>query len=724
MADKCHICLLGLIIICSLLTGTSGAEVTRVFSSSGENVRLPCNNALSDCTSTSWIYSRQSVTVELITGGKKKNNIERHERLSLGSDCSLNIEKVTKEDNGFYICRQYVNGEQQGADALVNLHVINVSLSISVSSSSSQTEIRPGSSVTLFCQLYYDRVSCDTLVRTEGVQLIWVNQAGVNLQTDSRYQISFSSGQCISTLTTTLLNEDHNREWRCLVTQRNELKTSVTYTVKYPSKHGEDDSLVFYRSGENVRLPCNNALSDCTSTTWIYSRRSETVELITLGIKKNDIERHERLSLDSDCSLNIKKATKEDYGFYICRQDVNGEQQGTDARVHLNVLQVSSSSSQTEIRPGSSVTLFCQLYYDGVSCDTLVRTEGVQLIWVNQAGVNLRTDSRYQISFSSGQCISTLTTTLLNEDHNREWRCLVTQRNELKTSVAYTVNYLGSNGAEDTHTFCSSGENVRLPCNNALSDCASTTWIYSRQSESVELTAGGEKKNNIERHERLSLGSDCSLNIKKVAEEDNGSYSCRQYVNGEQQGADARVYLHFLHVSLSSSQTEIRPGSSVTLSCQLYYDGVSCDYLVRTEGVQLIWVNRAGVNLQTDSRYQISPPGQCISTLTTTLLNKDHNREWRCLVTQRKVKTSVKYIVKYSAPVNLTRSSSNSEKKSSQTTAAAPTIQDPAGTKPETVSMTAGSLFRVIVIIVEIAVYAAPTVILLQIICARRAGET
>ncbi|KAF4103297.1 hypothetical protein G5714_016180 [Onychostoma macrolepis] len=728
MADKCHICLLGLIIICSLLTGTSGAEVTRVFSSSGENVRLPCNNALSDCTSTSWIYSRQSVTVELITGGKKKNNIERHERLSLGSDCSLNIEKVTKEDNGFYICRQYVNGEQQGADALVNL------LFLHVSSSSSQTEIRPGSSVTLFCQLYYDRVSCDTLVRTEGVQLIWVNQAGVNLQTDSRYQISFSSGQCISTLTTTLLNEDHNREWRCLVTQRNELKTSVTYTVKYPTpfetktvtpvsssrttttvntpvtsthpdpvdttsetlvcmtyvgflfrviviiveiavfaaptvillqiicarragrkdhhseeikivpRHwtpvadswlfpgedgviategnsGEDDSLVFYRSGENVRLPCNNALSDCTSTTWIYSRRSETVELITLGIKKNDIERHERLSLDSDCSLNIKKATKEDYGFYICRQDVNGEQQGTDARVHLNVLQ-------------------------------------------------------------------------------------------------------GSNGAEDTHTFCSSGENVRLPCNNALSDCASTTWIYSRQSESVELTAGGEKKNNIERHERLSLGSDCSLNIKKVAEEDNGSYSCRQYVNGEQQGADARVYLHFLHVSLSSSQTEIRPGSSVTLSCQLYYDGVSCDYLVRTEGVQLIWVNRAGVNLQTDSRYQISPPGQCISTLTTTLLNKDHNREWRCLVTQRKVKTSVKYIVKYSAPVNLTRSSSNSEKKSSQTTAAAPTIQDPAGTKPETVSMTAGSLFRVIVIIVEIAVYAAPTVILLQIICARRAGET
>ncbi len=60
------------------VSGTSGAEGTQIFSSSGENVHLPCNNALSDCTLTSWIYSRHSVTVELIYGGEKKNDIERH----------------------------------------------------------------------------------------------------------------------------------------------------------------------------------------------------------------------------------------------------------------------------------------------------------------------------------------------------------------------------------------------------------------------------------------------------------------------------------------------------------------------------------------------------------------------------------------------------------------------------------------------------------------------
>ena len=98
---------------------------------------------------------------------------------------------------------------------------------------------------------------------------------------------------------------------------------------------------VFISSGENVRLSCNNALSDCKSkTTWIYSRfrRSGTFELITLGIKKKDTERHERLSLESDCSLNIKNVTEEDYGLYSCQQFVNDRQQGPDARVFLHVL--------------------------------------------------------------------------------------------------------------------------------------------------------------------------------------------------------------------------------------------------------------------------------------------------------------------------------------------------------------------------------------------------
>jgi len=113
------------------VSGTRGAEVTRVFNSSGENVRLSCNNDLSDCKSTTWNYNRftYSAAVELINGGKKNKDTERHERLSLRSDCSLNIKNVTQEDHGLYTCQQWTGpkGQQQkqGNDTRVYLHVLH-----------------------------------------------------------------------------------------------------------------------------------------------------------------------------------------------------------------------------------------------------------------------------------------------------------------------------------------------------------------------------------------------------------------------------------------------------------------------------------------------------------------------------------------------------------------------------------------------------------------------
>ncbi|XP_059415079.1 uncharacterized protein LOC132149695 [Carassius carassius] len=229
MPDECHLCLLGLIFLSSLLTGISGVDDAHVFISSGEDVRLSCKNALHDCTSTTWLYNgfSHSAAVELIGLGRKKDT-ESHERLSLGSDCSLNIRNISTEDHGSYICQQWtgVGGPRLRPDAHVYLHVLHVS--------SSHTEISAGLSVTLFCQLYsYPRVSCGDSVSSERIDLFWVNQAGVKLtRSDSRYQISSSSDPCIISLNTTLLNEDHNREWRCEVTHRDQVKSSVTYTVK------------------------------------------------------------------------------------------------------------------------------------------------------------------------------------------------------------------------------------------------------------------------------------------------------------------------------------------------------------------------------------------------------------------------------------------------------------------------------------------------------------
>ncbi|XP_077093823.1 uncharacterized protein LOC143745590 [Siphateles boraxobius] len=207
---------------------------------------------------------------------------------------------------------------------------------------------------------------------------------------------------------------------------------------------GESTHLyVFSRDGESVRLPCKSARNDCTSITWMYTgeRRSVTVELFEEGMKKNDIERRERLSLGYYCSLNIYNATTEDRGQYTCRQQTN-TQILTEDNVHLHVLHVSPSSTQTEIRPGHSFSLSCRLYvHDVYSCVKLFNKEGIELIWKNKTGVNLQSDSRYQISFSPEHCHSSLTTTLLSEDNNTEWRCEITNGEDVQTSVRYTVTY-------------------------------------------------------------------------------------------------------------------------------------------------------------------------------------------------------------------------------------------------------------------------------------------
>lgn len=158
MADKIHICLLGQIILSLLFTGKlyktcicitltniqkilnphllksfiyyCVSDVTadiNVFTSSGENVILSCNNPVPQCNSTTWMYKQysRSTAVDLFIGGIKMIYIERSERLSLTSDCSFNIYKTTQDDRGLYICQQYVNKYQYRTYARVYLHVLH-----------------------------------------------------------------------------------------------------------------------------------------------------------------------------------------------------------------------------------------------------------------------------------------------------------------------------------------------------------------------------------------------------------------------------------------------------------------------------------------------------------------------------------------------------------------------------------------------------------------------
>ncbi|KAM4529395.1 uncharacterized protein V3H82_027563 isoform 4-T4 [Fundulus diaphanus] len=94
----------------------------------GDDITLPCENVphgYSDCSSTTWLHSNSGrVTVELVNLGQVKDG--RSDRLSVSADCSLVLKKVTAQDVGLYICRQYISGPQSGPDAQVHLSLVNL----------------------------------------------------------------------------------------------------------------------------------------------------------------------------------------------------------------------------------------------------------------------------------------------------------------------------------------------------------------------------------------------------------------------------------------------------------------------------------------------------------------------------------------------------------------------------------------------------------------------
>ncbi|XP_026197646.1 uncharacterized protein LOC113149645 [Anabas testudineus] len=96
----------------------------------GDDVTLPCGNVRDDqnkCDSTTWIFSesgnKAAVTLFELGQIKKDSVKSKSDRLSVTENCSLVIKKVTDEDVGRYICRQFISGRQQGGDSEVDLSV-------------------------------------------------------------------------------------------------------------------------------------------------------------------------------------------------------------------------------------------------------------------------------------------------------------------------------------------------------------------------------------------------------------------------------------------------------------------------------------------------------------------------------------------------------------------------------------------------------------------------
>ncbi|XP_033979733.1 uncharacterized protein LOC117477187 isoform X2 [Trematomus bernacchii] len=178
----------------------------------GDEVTLPFDNVIDDqdeCESATWFFidSRSPAAVRLFEDGQiHKEAKAKSDRLRVTENCSLVIKKVTEEDAGGYICRQFRSGEQQGPASWVYLSVVTM------------TEHQDNDEVTLHCSVStYGR--CDHTVK-------WLLQ-GRDVDKDHR-EINTSQSSCSASVTflTSLFSYTTRSElFTCEVTYRSNVWT-------------------------------------------------------------------------------------------------------------------------------------------------------------------------------------------------------------------------------------------------------------------------------------------------------------------------------------------------------------------------------------------------------------------------------------------------------------------------------------------------------------------
>ncbi|XP_067428547.1 uncharacterized protein [Thunnus thynnus] len=114
-------------------------------------------------------------------------------------------------------------------------------------------------------------------------------------------------------------------------------------------------SSVIVRNGDDVTLPCESVTGyqdKCDNTNWIFSGSGGIVDLVKRGqIHENTKAKSDRLSVTANCSLVIKKITREDVGIYYCRQ----HRSGPDSQDDLSVI------SMNKHEDSEWVTLSCSV---------------------------------------------------------------------------------------------------------------------------------------------------------------------------------------------------------------------------------------------------------------------------------------------------------------------------------------------------------------------------
>ncbi|XP_041950682.1 uncharacterized protein LOC121711288 [Alosa sapidissima] len=330
-----------------------------------------------------------------------------------------------------------------------------------------------------------------------------------------------------------------------LLINANDIITNICNSVKCPGAQGGNSPTVFSSAGGTATLPCANVLDpNCSSTTWLYGSTGPIDELFGHGKIKpeNAKNRSERLSLSNNCSLHITNVTTEDAGLYTCQQfpRVGGQQFEDDAPVYLAVLHVSAFSRETEMEPGSHVTLHCLLHTHD-NCTKSVGHKGVSLSWVDQTGSDLSNITHRQIRTTS-MC-STTPTVEIRAKHStstqRTWRCQLAAGGKVQTTATYTIRGNGTTASTNSGVALIAGVGVSI---SVLAAAALIIIVVIRKRE---IHAEGEHTLSQSRTSATALQSVPAVNSS--ANEEEGAdlhYEALQHLNPTPAGPSAKQSEH------------------------------------------------------------------------------------------------------------------------------------------------------------------------------------
>ncbi|XP_078030268.1 uncharacterized protein LOC144466593 [Epinephelus lanceolatus] len=230
---------------------------------------------------------------------------------------------------------------------------------------------------------------------------------------------------------------------------------------------------VTVRVGEEVTLPCANVIQNqdnCDSTTWLFSNSSDTaaVELITLGkIHREAKAKSDRLSFTENCSLVIKKVTREDVGRYDCQQYDSRHKQVSDSDVHLSVV------TMTEQKDTDVVTLTCSVKIYK-RCPHTVK-------WLFQ-GQDVDKDNK-DIKTSQSLCsasVTFLTSVYIYTSRYKLFKCAVTDGDRVQV-FPFRSQSSGEKPGEDTTTATTASTTAENNTTAGASDPSSKpqdSWVY------------------------------------------------------------------------------------------------------------------------------------------------------------------------------------------------------------------------------------------------------